>query len=102
MNRLQEMYGDDFDPILRAAENAVRMQAIADENKDIPNDATTELALSIRGEEFNQRKECVNAWDKIAQYVTPKLKAVEITGEDGEPVRVAQTIQFIGVNASTD
>ena len=26
-------------------------------------------------------KECVNAWDKIAHYVTPKLKAVEVSGD---------------------
>lgn len=68
--RLKDMYGDDFDPIIKACDNAIRMQSIADESKSIVSD-----------DEFNQRKECVNAWDKVAQYTTPKLKAVEVSGE---------------------
>lgn len=65
-NKLKEMYGKDFDPIIRAAENAVRMQQIADQSTD---------------DEFMQRKECVNAWEKIGQYCSPKLKAIEVSGE---------------------
>ena len=72
-NKLKDMFGKDFEPIIKAAENAVRMQDIADDSKG------TE-------EEFNQRKECVTAWEKIGQYCSPKLKAVEVTGEDGGPV----------------
>lgn len=66
LNKLKDMYGDDFDPIINACENAVKMSQLAEMGGD---------------EEFNMRKECVNAWDKIAQYVTPKLKAVEVSGE---------------------
>lgn len=29
------------------------------------------------------------AHDRVAQYVTPKLKAIEVTGQDGGPVRFA-------------
>ena len=68
MNRLQDMYGKDFDPIMKAAENAFRMQEIATAGID------TE-------EEFDQRKDCVNAWEKIGQYCSPKLKAIEVSGE---------------------
>ena len=64
-NKLKDMFGKDFEPIIKAAENAVRMQDIADDSKG------TE-------EEFNQRKECVTAWEKIGQYCSPKLKAVEV------------------------
>ena len=68
INRLKDMFGDDFDPIINAATNAIEMQKMADEGGD---------------EEFNRRKECGAAWDRIAQYVTPKLKAVEVTGPEG-------------------
>ena len=66
LDRLKKMYGDDFDPIINACENAIRMSEMANDGGE---------------EEFNMRKECVNAWDKIAHYVTPKLKAVDITGD---------------------
>jgi hypothetical protein len=65
IDRLEKMYGKDFDPIMRAAANAVRMEEIA------------QVAVD---DEFNCRKECVAAWDKIAKYVTPTLKAVEVQG----------------------
>lgn len=68
--RLKDMYGDDFDPIIKACDNAIRMQSIADESESVSSE-----------DEFNQRKECVTAWDKVAQYTTPKLKAVEVSGE---------------------
>lgn len=66
LDRLKKMYGDDFDPIINACKNAIRMSEMANDGGE---------------EEFNMRKECVNAWDKIAHYVTPKLKAVEMSGE---------------------
>ena len=73
MKRLKDMFGKDFDPIINAARNAVRMDEIAEENKG-------------REEEFGMRKDCNAAWDKVAQYTEPKLKAIEVTGEDGGPV----------------
>jgi hypothetical protein len=62
------MMGDDFEPMVKAAENAIRMQ---------------EIAVSNTGgeEEFDQRKDCVTAWEKIGQYCSPKLKAIEVSGE---------------------
>ncbi len=54
LRNLKEIYGDDFDPIMK-------MASIASDDK---NDATLKLA----------------AWKEIAQYVYPKLKAVEHTG----------------------
>ena len=66
LNRLKDMYGEDFDPIINACDNAIKMSELANKGGD---------------DEFTMRKECVSAWDKIAQYVTPKLKAVEMSGE---------------------
>ena len=85
------MYGKDFDPIIKAAENAVRMQDMADASKDDDSD-----------EEFNQRKECVSAWDKIAKYVTPQLKAIEVTGEDGGAIEITRVERVIVDTANSD
>lgn len=64
MNRLQDMYGDDFHPIMRMAENAVTLHDQARGTMD-PADL----------------KASIDAWDKIAQYTEPKLKASEISLE---------------------
>ena len=78
MKRLQDMFGDDFDPIIRMAEQATRLHAQAIDSEE----GTRALIDSI------------SAWDKIAQYVQPKLKAIEITGENGEPVSVETRVIF--------
>jgi len=70
LNRLQDMYGDDFHPIMKMAENAVKLQASADQD---PESANFKAAL--------------DGWEKIAQYVEPKLKAVDLNASvdlDGE------------------
>lgn len=61
LNRLQSMYGDDFHPIMQAAANAKMLHDKARSTED-PNDL----------------KASIDAWDKIAQYTEPKLKATEI------------------------
>ena len=61
MDRLRDMYGDDFHPIMRMAENAVTLHDQARGTMD-----TADLKLSI------------DAWDRIAQYTEPKLKASEV------------------------
>jgi hypothetical protein len=61
------MYGDDFHPIMRMAEQAVRLheKAVDGETNDI--------------------RASIDAWDKIAAYTEPKLKATEVdlTSSDG-------------------
>lgn len=70
LRNLKEVYGDDFDPIMK-------MAAIASKEE---NDDTLRL----------------NAWKEVAQYVYPKLKAVEISqGEDENGERKAWTINII-------
>ena len=61
MDRLRDMYGEDFHPIMRMAENAVTLHDQARGTMD-----TADLKLSI------------DAWDRIAQYTEPKLKASEV------------------------
>ena len=67
LTRLQDMYGDDFHPIMRMAEQAVRLHGIAETG------------------ETNDIKASIDAWDKIAAYTEPKLKATEVdpTTSDG-------------------
>jgi len=65
LKRLQEMYGESFHPIIRMAERA----------NDLDNLATAEPdALTL--------KASIDAWDKIANYTEPKLKAVEVSSDD--------------------
>jgi len=61
MDRLKAMYGDEFHPIMRMAENAVTLHEQARGTLDV-----ADLKASI------------DAWDKIAQYTEPKLKASEV------------------------
>ena len=84
MSRLQDMYGKDFHPILRLADNAVRLDEMAKESNDV---------TAIRAS--------VDAWDRIAQYTEPKLKAVEVKA-DNELVVSVQRKVFSGADTDTD
>ena len=75
LNRLQEMYGDDFHPILKMAENATTLHRIAAESSSV-----SDLKLSI------------DAWDKIAQYTEPKVKAIDIGLASGSADNPAEII----------
>jgi hypothetical protein len=55
------MYGDDFHPIMRMAENAALLHDQARNTSDA-----------------NDLKASIDAWDKIAAYTEPKLKASEV------------------------
>ena len=73
--RLREQYGDQFDVIMMMGKNCKQLFDLIPEKPtledvDIIIDANTQL-------------------DKLAQYIEPKLKAIELTGEDGGPVQVS-------------
>jgi hypothetical protein len=65
LSRLQDMYGDNFHPIIRMAERANDLDALAVNEPDAVN-----------------LKASIDAWDKIANYTEPKLKAVEVSSDD--------------------
>ena len=65
LNRLQAMYGDDFHPIMKMAENAVLLQEQAEKFNDVGERDAAALKAAIDG------------WDKVANYTEPKLKAIE-------------------------
>jgi len=65
------MYGEEFHPLMNMAELAVKLHQRA-----------------INSDDNNDIKASIDAWEKIAQYTEPKLKAVEVTGEGGGAVEV--------------
>lgn len=102
-SRLKAMYGDDFDVIMMMAENCKTVHDIALEaKKDMKEQVAssmgdpTEAADSIRY--ASDTAKTANAeLSRLAEYVEPKLKSIEITGDEDNPVVVDQVIQFVGV-----
>ena len=77
--RLKEQYGEEFDVIMMMGENCQTLHKIAQDHRD---KITTEDGGVI--DASNSAKNANDALDRLAQYVTPKLKAIEHTGGDGE------------------
>ena len=71
LNRLQDMYGKEFHPIIKMAENAMTLHELASKTNTI-----NDLCRSI------------DAWDRIAKYTEPKLKAVDCYHEEDRVVNV--------------
>ena len=71
LNRLQDMYGKDFHPIMKMAENAMTLHELA-----CKTNAMHDLSRSI------------DAWDRTAKYTEPKLKAVDYYPEEDRVVNV--------------
>lgn len=73
--QLKRQYGEDFHPIMKMAENAVKMHQIA-----------------LDSGEMHDLKTSVDAWSKVAEYTEAKLKAVEVdvtsNGETFMPTRI--------------
>ncbi len=66
--RLREEYGKDFDVIMMMAKNAKKMHDM------VPEKLTSD-------EDMMSAKLCNDALDKLAQYVEPKLKSIEVKAE---------------------
>lgn len=75
LKRLQDMYGEDFHPIMQMAEIA----------------STEENDIRLR----------FDAWKEIAKYTEPQLKAVEHTGEDGGPLQAIARIELVPLSADS-
>ena len=71
LNRLQDMYGKEFHPIIKMAENAMILHRRASKTNSMDD-----LSRSI------------DALDRIAKYTEPKLKAVDCNREEGRVVNV--------------
>ena len=65
LNRLKALHGEDFDPMMRMVDQAIKLHGLANESGE-------PMAL----------KASVVAWDKVAAYTQPKLKAVILQDEE--------------------
>ena len=104
LKRLQDMYGEDFHPIMKMADNAVRLQAIAETIDDkvvgieegTESDLSTSETVALLQHHGKSIQTALEAWDKVAQYTEPKLKAIEVTGAGGGPIE-SRTWNVTGV-----
>lgn len=83
MKRLQDMYGEDFHPIMKMAKNANTLQ----EKVEGLGDAVENADLI----------DANKAWAEIAQYVEPKLKAVEHSGK----IDARHTVKIIDLSGES-
>lgn len=103
MKRLQDMYGDDFHPIMNMAKNCTVLQTIADDHAEgaITLGETTVGKTEIIDASISA-KNANDAWEKIAQYLQPKLKAMEVTGPDGDPIDMKWVVEIPQMKSETD
>ena len=86
LNRLQDMYGEDFHPIMRIAENCHEVQEAAEDIvvPPLPEKPNAD-DIKARQEDIDQRiaalKSANYEWSRLAEYTEPKLKAIEINLE---------------------
>jgi len=92
LNRLQEMYGEDFHPILQIAKNCVELQSNLDDTVapvvDTEKNITAEDVTDYKTARVTAISRANSEWSRIAEYTEPKLKAVELTGKDGEAIQL--------------
>jgi len=90
LSRLKDMYGDDFDPIISMAKNCLTLQKIADDHRD--GAITMSKGGDVLIDAASSAKMALEAWDKVAQYVEPKLKAIEISANSDDPILPFHTV----------
>ena len=103
LTRLQEMYGDDFHPIIQIAKNCVELQSKVDDipipEPDDDGIVNPEDVAAHAANKVMAIKTANHEWSRIAEYTEPKLKAVEHTGADGGPVQLDAILEFIPVSS---
>lgn len=93
--RLKEEYGDQFDVIMLMGKNCLALQEMANACQDKlaetlrDEEAEAEDILSHKSEVIGTAKVAIEALDKLAQYVEPKLKSIEISGDPENPLEIA-------------
>ena len=108
LNRLQDMYGDDFHPIIQIAKNCVELQDAVDCIKipavDVDEDITHEDVVDAKLSKVSAIRNANAEWSRIAEYTEPKLKAVDVSvsGPDGGPIQTDSVFEFIPVSANND
>lgn len=85
---LKKKYGAEFDVIMMMAENCQTLHGIAQTHK------TGKVSFADQ-ETIDASSSAVlanNALEKLAQYVEPKLKAIEISGELSMPTVIRKDL----------
>ena len=78
--------------------NWTTMKARIERLKDLDCDPIEGMALIAKqAMDEGEMQLAGNMYKELAQYVAPKRKSVEITGEDGGPVKTSSTFNFIPV-----
>ena len=86
--RLKEQYGEEYDVIMMMAENCQTLHKIAQNHKEGGLTVGAESTIDAS----NSATAANNALEKLAQYVEPKLKAIEISGELSMPTVVRKDL----------
>ena len=69
LNRLQDMYGKEFHPIMKMPENAMTLHELASKTNSM-----------------NDLSRFIDAWGRIARSTEPKLKALDCYPEEDRVV----------------
>ena len=85
MNKLRDMYGDDWNPLIKMCEACVEIEQIAKNNPSMEN-----------------YEKVIANFGKVAEFITPKLRSQEIQLEKNELVVSINRKDFSGVSTSTD
>ena len=93
---MRTRYGKDFDPVMKIAENAQRLDQIAQDAMETlkklvdmkPETVEDMQAMSRIAEQARPAVvDAVNAWDKLSVYCRPKLKSVDVdVNSSGRPM----------------
>ena len=80
--QLKAKYGEDFDVIMMMGQNCVTLHKIAMDHArgKVTMDESDNGKINVV-DASSSAKIANEALDKLAQYIEPKLKAVEVTGE---------------------
>lgn len=85
LNRLQDMYGEDFHPIVQIAKNCVELQEKVDSIPEPEPDDDGVISPEDMAEHAANKVAAIRTanfeWSRIAEYTEPKLKAIEIQGD---------------------
>ena len=92
---LAKLYGNDFCAVSKIAHNAVILQHRVDEAEAERLKPVEDGEEPSPGATLEMLRETVNAWEKVAQYVEPKLKAIEVSNAD-EPADSEEARERLG------
>ena len=93
--RLREEYGDKFDVIMMMGKNCKALQDMADACQDklaetiSDKESNVEDILDHKSAVIGSAKVAIEALDKLAQYIEPKLKSIELSTDPENPLEIA-------------